>query len=302
MKIRNTYFTLAALALSGLTVAPARAQNTLHAPSDLILTFQNPGGTTGSTQTITAALGSTTSFRDAAAGSFTLLNTTNLGSLGTTLVSTFGATWYEQATLWTGAIGFRGTSSTTSTLIDFDAGQTTYFTKVRGSVGTVGQADSTAPTTINNSGTGITGGMNQVKGRIEAAGTTAVFVEATSTSFIDENNPFTSPGVQSTAYTNIGSGVQSNFQAGSFGTFGAAGAVELALDLYRLQNRNDVSGQYGFGEATNVGFFLGTLTLNQAGAVGFSAAAVPEPTALGLLGIAALGLATKRFRKSNATR
>lgn len=293
---------LATTIACGMAVAPAGAQNTLHAPSDLVLTFQNPGGATGGAQTITVALGNaSTVFRDAAPGSFTLLNTANISNLGTILTNTFGANWWDAPSLWMGAIGFRGTSATATQLLDLDPHQTLYFTKIREGIGAIGEANSPAPTTIANSGDGITSAMGQVKGRIEASATnTAVFVEGTGTSFIDDQNPFTggNPAFgQATAYSNIASGVQGQFSVGSFGSFGAAGQVEMALDLYRLQNRNDVAGQSGFGEALRQGDYLGTLTINQAGQVGF-AAVVPEPSSAALLGLAAIGFLSRRRRQS----
>lgn len=276
-----------AAAASGIAVTPAAAQNPFHSPSDLVLTFQNPGGTQGSDQTISVALGNvSTLFRDAAPNSFTLLNTANISGLGAILSSTFGATWYEQPTLWMGAIGFRGTSPTATQLLEGDPHQTLYFTKPYGS---------TAPTIIANAGDGITSAMGQVKGTMEQFGTSAIFVRPTSTSYIDEQNPFTVPGVQNAAYADIGGGVQGSFAAGTFGTLGAAGSVELALDLFRVQTRNDVPGQYGFGNATNTGEFLGTLTVNQNGQVGFLA--VPEPSTAGLLAVAAVGAFARRRKR-----
>lgn len=280
---------LAAVAAAcGFPLAPVSGQNAFHAPSDLVLTFQNPGGSQGSDQTITVALGNvSTVFRDATPNSFTLLNTTNLGGLGAALSSTFGATWFDQPSLWMGAIGFRGTSPTATQLLDLDPHQTLYYTKSYGSP---------APTVINNSGDGITSAMGQVKGTMEQFGTTAVFPRPTSTSFIDEQNPFTAPGVQNAAYTNIGGGIQGSFAEGNFGSLGAAGTVELALDLFRVQTRNDVTGQYGFGEDTNIGDLLGTLTINQQGQVGFLA--VPEPSTAGLLAVAAVGAFARRRKRT----
>jgi hypothetical protein len=235
-----------------------------------------------------------TVFRDG--GAFNSIN------IASTLSSTFGATWYDTTTLWAGAVGFRGTSSTATNLLDSDPHQTVYVSKARTSVGTAGSANSVISNIPLNAGTGITTGINSVKNQMETVGTTAQFVQATSASFIDDTNPFSSPGVQNAAYTNIAGGVQGAFGAGNLGSsvLGATGTVELALDLYRIQTRNDVAGQYGFGEDVNTGAYLGTLTINQGGDVGFSvaSAAVPEPStyapAAVALAIAAFFIARKR--------
>lgn len=293
-------FTLASLGLVVIGSA-AHAQNTFHGPSDLVLTFQKTSGV-GSDQTVTVALGNvSTVFRDATPNSVFTPNSANIGSLGTTLTSTFGASWWESDTLWMGAIGFRGTNITSPSLFDTDPPQTIYFSKVRTAVGTLGQANSgSTPTVINGSGDGITSAMGQVKGRIESAGTTAIFADPTSTSFIDNQNPFTVVNVQATAYSNIADGVQGRFGAGSFGTLGSVTGVELALDLFRIQYLNDRPGQSGFGEPIRTGDYLGTITIDQAGAVSF--VAVPEPSTYALLGLAAafVGVGVYRRRKAAA--
>ncbi len=289
--IKTKALLLAAVAGSGLfALGSANAQNANHAPSDLVLTFQNPGGTQGSTSTVIAALGNvSTVFRDA--GTFTSIN------IGTQLGAAFGASWFDQTTLWMGAVGFRGTSASVTTTLDGDPHQTIYFTKVRSGVGTVGLANSAAPSVGANTGTGITSGMNQVKNQFETVGTTNPFTQATSASFIDENNPFTVPGVQSAAYSNIAGGVQGNFGAGTFGTYGSAGVVELAMDLYRIQTRSDVADPTGFNQ-TNDGQYLGTITINNGGAVGYIAA-VPEPSTTVLVGLgAAFSLFVMRRRRA----
>jgi hypothetical protein len=282
-----------------ISLAAANAQNLNHAPSDLVLTFQNPGGATGSTQTVTVALGNvSTVFRDG--GLFTSIN------IASTLSSTYGATWYDTSTLWAGAVGFRGTSATATNLLDRDPGQTIYVSKARTSVGTAGSANSVIDTIPLNSGTNITSAIGQVKNQIETVGTTAQFVQATGPSFIDDNNPFSSPGVQGAAYSNISVGVQGAFGAGNLGNnvLGASGTVELALDLYRIQTRNDVTDsngvqQFGFGAAVNSGSYLGTLTINQAGDVNFSA--VPEPSTYALVALTGmLYFFVNKRRKANS--
>jgi hypothetical protein len=289
--------TVGSLAISA---AAANAQNTQHAASDLVLTFQNTAGT-GNDQTVTVALGNvSTVFRDG--GAFSSIN------IGSTLSSTYGATWYNTSTLWAGAVGFRGDSSTSTQLLNSDPHQTIYVSKARPSVGTQGSANSSLSPVASGLGTAMTSGINSVKNQIEVnGGNSKIFVQSTSSSFIDDNNPFVSLGIQSTAYDAIQDGVQGNFGAGNLGSnvLGGTGTIELALDLYRIQTRNDVTSQYGFGEAVNTGAYLGTLTINQSGDVGFSvaSAAVPEPStyarAAVALAIAAFFIARKR-RKTNA--
>jgi len=292
MKLFQSKLRVLALAAGSLAISAlsANAANSFHAPSDLVLTFQNPGGATGSTQTVTVALGNvSTVFRDG--GTFTTIN------IASTLSSTFGPNWFDATTLWVGAAGFRGTSATTTTLLDGDPHQTIYVSKVRSSVGTEGQANSIISNLPLNSGTGITSAINSVKNQMETVGTTNPFVQDTGASFIDDQNPFSSPGVQNAAYSDISGGVQGNFGAGNLGTnvLGATGTVELALDLYRFQTRSDLTDPTGFNQ-TNVGQFLGTITINQAGDVNFSA--VPEPSTYAMFGLAAvvIGLVIKRRR------
>jgi hypothetical protein len=71
------------------------------------------------------------------------------------------------------------------------------------------------------------------------------------------------------------------------------------MDLYRFQTRSDLTDPTGFNQ-TNVGQFLGTITINQAGDVNFSA--VPEPSTYAMFGLATLvvGFAIARRRKSQA--
>jgi PEP-CTERM motif len=293
-QLRTLAFAAGTLAVSATA---ANAQNTFVGPADLILTFQNPGGSTGATQTISVNIGATsTDYRDAVENSFNLPNFSNINSLGSVLVATYGANWYEQTTLWMGAFDNRGTNLNSPSRFTGDPSQTIYFTKRREGVGTIGQANSGGvPTVISGSGDGITSAMEATKGRIEQAGTSAIFVESTATSFIQTYNPFTSPGVQGLAYQGIANGIQTSFSAGSFGTFGAAGNVEAALDLFRIQYKNQDPLAYGYLEPILTGEYLGTVTINQAGEVGFTA--VPEPSTYALLALAAAGLGAHVVRR-----
>jgi hypothetical protein len=294
MKLIKSMVLTCAVALGAILVtgATAHAQNQDHAPSDLVLHFQNPGGSVGSSQTMIIALGNvSTFFRSGAPNTYT-----NLINIGSQLSTTFGSTWYEQTTLWAGAVGFRGTSDTLPNLYDLDPNRTIYATAKRDSVGTVGAANSTAPSITNDATmTSTVNSINGVKGNLEALQPdNAVGVFPTSSSFVDDRNPFLGAN-QSTAYTGFPNGVQDNFFVGNLGSFGTAGTVELALDLYRLQARNDISGQYGFGDPVRQGQFLGTITIDQTGQVGFTS--IPEPSTWALIALGCAGLIGYRIRR-----
>jgi PEP-CTERM motif len=114
---------------------------------------------------------------------------------------------------------------------------------------------------------------------------------------IDNQNPI-SGGIQGTAFGAFPGGVQQRFGVGSFGTFGAAGSVEAALDLYRIQARNNIAGQFGLGDPVRVGDYLGTVTINGAGDVAYIV--VPEPTTFALMGMGVVGMLVARRRKQIA--
>lgn len=282
---------LAAVTASVLSQGAFAQTNANHAPSDLLLHFQNPGGSQGASSTLLVALGNvSTLYRDAAPGS-----TVSLLNIGSILSSTFGSTWFDQTTLWAGAVGFRGTTES-NTLLDRDPQRTIYATKARNSVGTVGVVNSAGITLGEGNASQTVGNINQVKGNLEAVQPSSAFaVIPTSSSFVDDQNPFVTNEVQDTGYGNIAGGVQDNLFAGNFGNYGTVGSAELLLDLFRLQFRNDIPGQYGFGEPTQTGQYLGTIALSQNGDLNFVAAAVPEPSsAVLLLGSAAMLLARRR--------
>jgi hypothetical protein len=165
-----------------------------------------------------------------------------------------------------------------------DPHRTLYVSASRTAVGTIGAAESSAynvatSTGMTNAASGITA-MNNV---FETQYTTAVAVSPTSVSTIDDQNPI-SAGLQGTAFSVFGGGVQQQGTAGVFASnFGGAGSTEFALDLFRIQARNNVSGQVGSGETNRLGTYEGTFTVGTDGSVSFTA--VPEPSTYALIAL-----------------
>ncbi len=308
MLSRSKSIALAAGAILSLATS-ASAQNTAVSATDLLVTFQNPGGTQGATAIVTAVAGTTTTtaraanFRDAVPGSFT-----NLTNIGTGLTNAFGGSWFDQTTLYMAGFDNIGTSDTATAVTFLDPQRTLYYSRVRTDVGTVGLPNSTP---FDNSNTSFFSaaavGMNGPKTQFEqlpgtTANNTPLYQTTTAVSSLDEALPFGQPGVQQPAFGVIAGGIQGNFGAGSFGVFGAAGTVELALDLYRIQ-----PATFGDGTPITTGFppggvsqFLGTLTLDSTGQLAFTAA-IPEPSVGLLLGTAAVTFfGAVRRRKSVA--
>ena len=303
MKQIKTKLRVLALAAGSLaiTMAGANAANSFYAPGDLVLFFQQEGGT----NTVYANLGNTaTVFRGTATGPSGSTNLVNFLDINSTLVSAFGIGWASDPTIYAGLAGVWGTSSSSSSLQNGDPQRTLYVSSPRNSVGTVGSANSTGwdlglagDTAMSGGATGIATQNNVFENNYNVAQTVSV----TSTSGIDDANPFSSPGIQGPAFGGTFSGgVQQIGSASTIGTIGTGtGTAEFALDLYRIQAKNAVAGQVGFGDTLRLGTYEGTVSVNTSGQVSFSA--VPEPSTYALLGLSALviGYIVRRRRAQN---
>jgi len=256
----NKLATIAALATLA-AVSGVQAQNANYAPGDLVMYFQKPG----STNTVYARLGSAAAdFRGRA-------SRVNFLDIGAQLTAAFGAGWATDTTIYSGLAGVWGTDPFDTTLQNGDPSRTLYVSSPRSGVGTVGQANSTQWVMAGNTQmtSGAAGIFNQ-NNVLETQYTDAVTVSDTSVSLIDDQNPFLSPGIQGSAFQGaFEGGVQRVQPAGGFGTFGSAGSVNFALDLYRIPARTDLPGQVG-GVARQGGF-QGTVTLNSSGKVSYIA-------------------------------
>lgn len=249
----------------GLTAGHASAQNTNYAEGDLVLYFQEEGGS----NTVYANLGNAaTVFRGSAAGPGAT-NKINFLNINAALVSAFGANWANGGNIYAGLAGVYSTNGTNATaVVNGDPYRTIYISAARTAIGSVGQAASAGY--IVNTNTGMSTGSSFIYSQnniLETNYLDAVTVSPTGTSRIDDQNPFTAPGIQDTAFGIFGGGVQQAGSASSFGSFGAAGTVEFALDLYRILARDTVPGQVA-GDL-RVGSFEGTITVNSGGMVSF---------------------------------
>ncbi len=246
----------------------AHAENPNYAPGDLVLFFQQTFGT----KTVYANLGNAaTIYRGTTAGPGAA-DRIDFLNINAEMVSAFGAGWAMDPTIHAGLAGVWGTSQGSSGLQDQDPHRTLYVSSPRNGVGTLGTADSTGwdltlagNTAMNSGAVGI-----EAQNNILEIYSTATAVSPVGISTIDDQNPFEDPSlaIQAAAFQGAFSGgVQQAGMAGTFGSLGAAGTVEFALDLYRVLARTGVSGQVA--GALRVGSFEGTVTLSTSGKVSF---------------------------------
>ena len=305
-KLRALVLAAGSLAISATAVQAQNNPN--YAPGDLVLFFQEEGGS----ETVYANLGNTaTTFRGAAAG-VDVANSFNFLNINSTLVSAFGAGWATNTSIYAGLAGAWGSSGTSNVLTNGDPHRTLYVSAARSALGTIGEANSTAPTVAGNTAmTTAATNMNTQNNILENNYTTAVAQSPTSTSGIDNQNPFLSTGIQGAAFNTFDGGVQQRGTGSTIGSYDSAGNAVFALDLYRVLAR--ATGGSGTGQTfvtgqvdgpLRSGSFEGTVVLNTAGDISFvtATAAVPEPSTYAVMGVAAVfvGFYYLRRRKAKA--
>jgi hypothetical protein len=270
------------------------AQNETFAAGDLVLYFQK----FGDGDTVYANIGNAaTLFRGTAAGP-DASNRVNFLNINTALTSAFGAGWASDPDVYAGLAGVWGFSNTNIALQDGDPHRTLYISNSRTAVGTVGQPGSSV-WDLFSAGTGaMTSGATNIftqNNVFEVSFNEAVVLVSTATSQIDNQNPFINQEIQDNAFNTFAGGVQQRGTTGSFDSFGAAGSVEFALDLYRILARNNIAGQVA-GDL-RVGSYEGTVTVNSSGMVSFisQAAATTTPFEDWALTFPALDTAAKRL-------
>jgi hypothetical protein len=248
----------------GSTLAQLQAQTA--ARGDLMLFFQKPGDT----DTVYVNLGNAaTLYRGAAIGPTAAKQALNIININSSLTSAFGAGWASDPDVYAGLAGVYE-NSTAATVVNGDQYRTLYVSKARTSVGTVGASGSTAYNLL------AAGSLNA--GALAMYGMTTNFITqlpsvaqglvTTEFSVIDNQNPTTLAGVQTTAFGQFVSGVQQRGSVSVFGTFGLAGQVEFALDLQRLVPDGTVdSGE--IAGTSRTGSYEGTVTVGTDGNVSF---------------------------------
>lgn len=291
--ISKNILSKAILAATGvvLSATSAMAQNPNYAPGDVVLYFQQFGGS----NTVALNVGAGTTFRDATAN---ILNIANIGSLLSNGTSGFGSNWYDSGSLWWGAAGVRSNSTSTTAQVAGDPGRTLYVSAGRSALGTEGTAQSNA-WTFGSAGftTTATNNITAAVNRVETQSVLTTLVEGTGSSNFDNQNPFNISGSPTTAYGSFAGGVMGSFGASSFGTFGGV-AAEGALDLYRvLATTAPVGTVVEAGQTALNGNYEGSFVINQSGDVSFIVApvAVPEPTTM--IGTLVLGCAAAAMRR-----
>lgn len=281
-----------------LLTGSAHSANSFYDIGDLVLYFQKPGNA----NTIYVSLGdAATNFRGAAAGPTADRQSLNIINLNQTLTDAFGAGWASDTGIYAGAAGAASSSTGVQTPLG-DQTRTVYVSRGRDSVGTVGQSNTT-PYDLASVGN-LTGGATSIIGMgntFEVNGTAQQQILTVDISTIDTTNPFSSPGIQGTAFGTFVGGVQQRGSASTIGDFSDAGDVfaenvEFALDIYRIVPRNDSETTGEVSGPRLIGTFEGTLAISQTGDVSFIT--IPEPSTVTLAGIAGLALAIRRRRNA----
>ena len=293
MHIKSKKFGLLALSIVGLSIAPAGAVNPNFTAGDLVLYFEQFGGS----QTLMLDLGAAWTYRGVTT------NRLNIANIGGTLTGSTGSggmgltsTWYDDPTVFWGIAGVLSTSTQTSSQTNGDPSRTLYISQPRdASVGTAGVVNSTgwgpfSNTSMTNGASGIFA-QNSRLGSVPTVGTDRL-VEGTGTSSVDNQNPFNIAGNPITAYSIFPGGVMSSFSTGTYGALGGV-AAESALDFYRIVATNNPSGTVP--GTLDTGDFQGSFVIDNTGSVSFIVAPVPEPATVSLLATGAVfGLVRRR--------
>ena len=277
MKHKSAKILLAALFGTGFFATELHAQNTFFEVGDLILFFQKPGDD----DVIYVGLGSArTLYRGSAAGPTADRQAMNIVNIDAALTAAYGAGWASDTGIYAGLAGCRSASTGTQ-VFEGDQTRTLYVSRARNGVGTLGAVNST-PWDLTSAGTSTSAAtaiVSSLSNDFEVNHLTKVATSLTSSSKIDDENPFIATGVQGYALNGFTGGVQQRGSGTSFGTFGLAGSVEFALDLNRIVPRNDSETNNEVSGIKEVGSYEGTIVVGTDGNVSFITQAVAPTSA-----------------------
>jgi hypothetical protein len=279
MKHNSTKTHLTAALSLGLAL-PALGVTPNYSAGDLLLYFQKLSGT-AIVNTVYVDLGPATNFRGTAVGPADVPNQIDFIDLNAKLTTAFGSDWATQAGIYAGIAGVYSAVSNT-TVVNGDISRTLYVSAPRTDVGTVGTANSAAwsfsGSTAFSTAAGKIQQQNNVFGDLDLLNPHGyvgqIVISPPSESGIVGNNPVTvinGNPTQGIAFDTFDGGVQQVGAATTFGTFGAAGSVEFALDLYRIVPTNGRPGEID-GDivgTTRTGTYEGTFTVGTNGKVSF---------------------------------
>lgn len=293
------HLTLAALAFGGLALTSASAQNPNFAYGDLVLAFQATGGT-GSGSYLFANLGAAGFIRDFT--NDTQLLNGSLSGLASQLGLTFGNNWYERTDLFVGVAGV-GSNDEFNGYFGFnDPDITPYVGIPRQNTGLVGFEGSFAPSLTGAQTQSAANGIVAGQTFFETAFTGSIAVVPKNGNFNDwdDQNPISGAGVQGAALDGVfAGGIHQTFTLGSVAVGDTT--AEAALDLYRIQRFNNIPGQFGEGQATDVGSYQGSILIDSLGNVSLgNLVAAPEPSLSLLVGAGMLGAIARRRRVQTA--
>ncbi len=281
-KLTKSISTAAALALCAAAAQAANLQNGSAAgEGELFIGIHATGGTgVGKSVVIDAGLASTLSLLGPGAS-------LSLGSLGTDLVSTFGAGWYDRTDLlWAAVAAVQNTQTVpavdpTNTLYGSVSGSNTWPLSTVAYTRAANGAQSTVAGRIITMASGISGSFTTapqgataniaVEGASDA-NSWASWMPGGSNATGVGNAPFGGFGTPS------GQAFEQAFAAGTL-----SGGVEGALDFYRMFKTGQADGDLG-GATTGAGSYQFTLTINQSGDItATNLTPVPEPASMSLL-------------------
>jgi len=270
--VASTFFT----ACFGLTCPQAFAAP--YAAGDLIMGFVAGGGK-GASETLVVNLGTAYGFRDKFDAGTDQLNFKTIGTQLATQFSSPGLPWYDRTDLYISLAGTRSGTASNTVLVNGDPNRTVYVSQARTSSGTLGTADS-AGWSVQTDGN-MTTASSRILSTSQRYGNATSIADAQGVAIIPDEgleggntyDEFTRP-TTATSFGAFNGGIEQIFDTGAWGTLSPTGAVEAALDYYRVSPKNNIAGQYGFtadNSGIREGVFKGTFTISQSGQISFIA-------------------------------